>query len=221
MPDNCEHWHGVIAERALHPLDPATEADVAAHLVSCSECRAVADEFAITAAVLATARPAPAAASPLEDAPFAEHLYTQISTRIATERHRQRRRIWSTGLIATAAAALITVFAINNATSTSSTTRTAAPHIALANDTIDATAVLEQRAWGTQIRLEGQGFTPGQQYNVWLEQADGTHLPAGTFTGVANTRITVTLASALPPAEAIAIGVSQPDGTLIVRAPLT
>lgn len=218
MPDNCEHWHGLIAERALHPLDPATEADVTAHLVTCTECRALADEFAITAAALATARPAPAAPA-LPDAPSAEQLYTQISTRIATERNRQRRRSWSTGLIATAAAALITVFAINIATST--TTRTAAAHIALSNDTIDATAVLEQRAWGTQIHLEGQGFTPGQQYNVWLEQANGTHIAAGTFTGVANTRITVVLASALPQSQAIAIGVSQPDGTLIVRAPLT
>ena len=99
--------------------------------------------------------------------------------------------------------------------------RTAAPHIALSNDIIHATAVLEQRAWGTHIRLEGQGFTPGQQYNVWLEQANGTHIPAGTFTGVAGTRITVTLASALPQAQATAIGVSQPDGTLIFRAPLT
>ncbi|MEP7201083.1 MAG: anti-sigma factor [Ilumatobacteraceae bacterium] len=218
MPDNCEHWHGLIAEGALHPLDPATEADVTAHLLTCTECRALADEFASTAAALATARPAPAAPAP-DDAPSAEYLYTQISTRIATERNRQRRRTWSTGLIATAAAALITVFAINIATS--STTRTAAPHIALSNDTIDATAVLEPRAWGTQIRLEGQGFTPGRQYNVWLEQANGTHIPAGTFTGVANTRITVTLASALPQSQAIAIGVSQPDGTLIVRAPLT
>ena len=219
MPDNCEHWHGLIAERALHPLEPATEGDVTAHLVTCTECRALADEFASTAAALATIRPAPTAPA-LPDAPSAEHLYTQISDRIATERNRQRRHRWPIAVIATAAAALITVFAINIATSTP-TSRTAAPHIALANDTIDATAVLEQRAWGTQIQLEGQGFIPGQQYNVWLEQANGTHIAAGTFTGVANTRITVTLASALPRVQAIAIGVSQPDGTLIDRAPLT
>lgn len=218
MPDNCEHWHGVIAERALHPLEHATEADVSAHLVTCTECRALADEFSSTAAALAIARPAPTAPA-LHDAPSAEHLYNQISTRIAIERNRQRRRTWSAGLVATAAAALITVFAINIATS--STTRTAAPQIALSNDTIDATAVLEQKAWGTEIHVEGQGFIPGQQYNIWLEQANGTHIPAGTFTGVTNTRITVTLASALPKAQAIAIGVSQPDGTLIVRAPLT
>ena len=220
MPDNCAHWHGLIAERALHPLEPATEADVAAHLATCTGCSDLADEFATIAAALATVRPAPAA-PPDHDAPSPAQLYTQISTRIATERNRRRRRTWSAGLIATAAAVLITVLAINFTTSTSTTTRTAAPHIVLSNDTINATAVLEQRAWGTQIRLEGQGFTPGQQYDVWLEQANGTHIPAGTFTGVANTRITVTLASALPQAQAIAIGVSQPDGTLIDRAPLT
>ena len=220
MPDNCEHWHGLIAERALHPLDPTQEANVSAHLVTCSECRDLADEFAITAAALATAHPGAPAAS-IHDAPSPEHLYTQISTRIATERNRQRRRTWSAGLIATAAAALITVFAINLATSTSSTNRTEAPHIALSNHSIDATAVLEQRAWGTQIHLEGRGFIAGQQYNVWLEQANGTHIAAGTFTGVANTRITVTLASALHQSQAIAIIVSQPDGTLIDRVPLT
>ena len=213
MPDNCEHWHGLIAERSLHPLDPATQAHVAAHLLTCTECRALSDEFATVAAALATARPAPA----VHDLPSAEHLYTQISTRIALERNRHRRR-WSTGLIA-AAAALITVLAIN--TGRSNTTRTTAPPIALANETIDATVVLEQKAWGTQIHLEGQGFTPGQQYNVWLEQANGTHIPAGTFVGVENTRIAVTLASSLHQSQAVAIGVSQPDGTLIIRKPLT
>lgn len=76
------------------------------------------------------------------------------------------------------------------------------------------------RPWGTQIHLEGEGFAPGQQYNVWLE-ADDTHIPAGTFTGVANKRITVTLASALPQSQAVAIGISQSDGALIVRTPLT
>lgn len=221
MPDNCEHWHGLIAERALNPLDHATEAAVAAHLGTCAECHILADEFATTAAALAvTQRERPRLTSTASaPVPSPEYLHSQISARLAAEHRHQRRRTLSAGLVATAAAALITVFVVNMATS--NPTQTAAPKIALSTDTIDGGVDFENRPWGTQIHLEGEGFAPGQQYNVWLEQADGAHIPAGTFTGVANKRIKVTLASALPQSQAVAIGISRSDGALIVRTPLT
>jgi hypothetical protein len=41
-----------------------------------------------------------------------------------------------------------------------------------------------------------------------------------TFLGIRNKQIKVVLASALPSAEAIAIGISEPSGDLVVRTPL-
>ena len=83
-----------------------------------------------------------------------------------------------------------------------------------------ATATLEARPWGTQIRLDAEGLAPGQVQNVWLERADGSRVPAGTFTAVEGRQVHVTLAAALGRVQARAVGISGPDGTTVVRAAL-
>ena len=215
MPENCGYWHGVIAERALHGLDTETERGAAEHLNDCAEARALADEFAATAAALTHARrervesaSAPAAA------PSPERLYGLISSRLTASRIRKRRRLL---LIGVAAAVLTGTFA---AAVTSSPTQTGSPDVAIANDIVDGAVTFVSRSWGTEIHLQAAGFTPGQQYNVWMERADGSRVAAGTFTGITGARVRVTLASALARSHAVAIGISQPDGTLIIRTPL-
>lgn len=223
MPDNCEHWQGLVAVRALGALDTASEMTLTAHLTTCADCRTLVDEFGVTASALAHGRPenlmSVALTSMTSPAPSPEHINARIAARLTAERARHRRRTWSVGIAATAAAVLIGVFIIYP--TTTAPTRSATDPIILANSTIDGNIVFEHRPWGTQIYLQARGFTQGQQYNVWLEQVDGTRTPAGTFSGVANTLITVTLASSLPKSQAVAIGISEPDGTLIIRTPLT
>jgi hypothetical protein len=92
--------------------------------------------------------------------------------------------------------------------------------VALSAAGVEGDATLEARAWGTQIQLAATGFIPGLHYTVWLERADGSHIAAGTFMGVRNRKLNVVLASALSSSEAIAIGISEPDGDLVVRAKL-
>ena len=221
MPENCEHWHRVIAERALRDLDPDTEAGVATHLASCPESRALAEEFGTTAAALGHARPDSRAfaADPPEEAytPSPQHLYNEITARLAALRARRRRRSWAIGV--GAAAVLIGVFVMVFTTTRS--TPVAAPGVAFTNDVVDGVVALEERSWGTEIHLRAEGFTPGQQYNVWLERADGSRVGAGTFTGVTHPPVVVTLSSALAESHAVAIGISQPDGTLVMRKSLT
>lgn len=219
MPDNCKHWQELLAEHALTtgPHRPATDMgmndDLAAHLAGCVECQAAAAEFgsvaealnctgAINARSVATAAPA--------------GLTARINTRIDERRRHDRRARRYAAVTVAAATILIVVSLLARQPSESNDTREG--RVALNAAEIQATATLQPSAWGTQIYVAGSGFTPGQPYNVWLEQADGTHVAAGTFTGVRNTQITVLLASALPAVEAVAIGISKPDGTLIVRA---
>ena len=216
MPENCEYWHGVIAERALHGLDTEIERGVAEHLNECAAARALADEFTATAAALAHARP-DRVESTSAPAPSPERLYGQIATRLAAGRTRNRRRAWVTGIAAAAVVAGMFVAAAV----TSSPTRTGSQQVAIANEIVDGAVTFVNRSWGTEIHLEATGFTPGQQYNVWMERADGTRVGAGTFTGITGARVSVTLASALNESHAVAIGISQPDGKLIVRALLT
>lgn len=223
MPDNCEHWQGLVAVRALRALDTESETTLMAHLATCADCRTLADEFGVTTSALAHARPENLMSATLisatSPAPSPERINAQIAARLATERIRHQRRTWSVGLAATAAAALIGVFVVYP--TTTAPTRSSIGQIALANSTVDGNVVLENRPWGTQIYLQAKGFTSGQQYNVWLEQIDGTRIPAGNFDGVANIQLTVVLASSLPKSQAVAIGISEPDGTLIIRTPLT
>src|SRR3954470_4792966 len=109
MPDDCEHWHRVIAERALRQLDAATELGVSRHMASCSESRALAREFAATAAALGSAGEqarllTPSIAADQPHAPSPERFYTQITLRLAASRNRRRRLTWA---VATASAAVL------------------------------------------------------------------------------------------------------------------
>jgi len=221
MPDDCEHWHRVIAERALRELDAETELGASAHLASCAESRALADEFGATAAALAHARPEvgllTAVASEEAYTPSPQRLYSQITARLAAVRNRRRRRNLAIGVGAAAVLAGLFVMVLV----ASRPAPLATPQVSFSNDVVDGVVDLETRSWGTEIHLQADGFTPGQQYNVWLERADGTRVGAGTFTGVTHRPVVVTLSSALDESHAVAIGISEPDGTLIVRKSLT
>lgn len=220
MPDDCDHWHRVIAERALRELDADTELGVTTHLASCPESRDLAKEFGATAAALAHARPESrsfvADATEETYTPSPQRLYTQIAARLDALRTRRRRRTWAIGV--GAAAVLVGVIVM---VSTTRTTPVAEPDVAFATNAVSGVVALDAQSWGTEIHLRGDGFTPGQQYNVWLERADGSRVGAGTFTGVTHRPVVVTLSSALAEGHAVAIGISQPDGTLIVRKSLT
>ena len=219
MPDNCKHWQELLAEHALTtgPQRRATDRmndDLVAHLAGCVECQAAASEFRSVAEALnyigAIDTRSVATAAP-------SGLTARINARI-DDRRRHHRRARRYAAVAGAAATILIVVSLLAWQPFETNTREG--QVALNAGGIHATTTLQPRAWGTQIHVAGSGFTPGQPYNVWLEQADGTHVAAGTFTGVRNARITVVLASALPAVQAVAIGISKPDGTLIVRAPL-
>jgi anti-sigma-K factor RskA len=222
MPDDCEHWHRVNAERALRELDAATEVGASRHMAACAEARELANEFSATATALASASDqsrllTPSVGAELPYTPSAERFYNQITSRLAAARRRRRRLTWS---IAAACAAVL-VGIVGMTVTLSNTPPAVASRVSFTNDTVNGVATFENKTWGTEIRLQGRGFTPGQQYNVWLERADGTRVGAGTFTGVTHPPVIVTLSSALPESHAVAIGISQPDGTMVMRRSLT
>ncbi len=222
MPDNCRRWQGFLAEHALRTrthhtgTELAMDDDLAEHLAGCAECQAAAAEFRSIAESLSHTH---ANGSVLVANAAPPGLTKRITALVDDERLRHDRRRRRYAAVSAAAATLLIVVSVL-ALRPSASNDTPVDLVALATAEIQGEATLQPRAWGTQIHLAGTGFIPGQPYNVWLEEADGTHVAAGTFTGVRNTQVTVVLASALLPAEAVAIGISKPDGTLIVRAPL-
>ena len=127
---------------------------------------------------------------------------------------------WLTVHVAAASAAVLVGIFVLSITMSNARPATAS-RVSFTTETVEGVATFENKTWGTEIHLRARGFIPGQQYNVWLERADGSRVGAGTFTGVTHPPVIVTLSSALSESHAVAIGISQPDGTMVMRRSLT
>ena len=221
MPDNCRHWLGLLAEYVLAAArddgtDLAMDDDLAEHLAGCAECQAAAVDFRATAAALA--RTTAQNAAPVANL-ISGDLPARIAARVDQERHRRNRhrRFAALGAAAASIVVVASVVAFHNGRQSNDTT---GEHVTLSANGVNSEATLHSWEWGTQISLIVSGSTPGQHYNVWLERADGTRVGAGTFIGVRNRVFVVVLGGAVPSSEAIAIGISAPNGDLVVRARL-
>ncbi|HEX3090423.1 MAG TPA: anti-sigma factor [Ilumatobacteraceae bacterium] len=223
MPDNCRHWQGLLAEHILAshgraaPGDAEMGVDLAEHLADCADCRAAAEEFRSTAVALSgTTAPGP---DP-QPVPTSADLSMRITARVDSERRRRDRRRHR--ILGAAAAALLVIggSAAVIAARHNDSPAGISEQVALSSADVRGDATLQSQEWGTEIHLAVTGVTPGQRYNVWLERADGSRVGAGTFIGIRNKPITVVLSSALAAGEAVAIGISEPDGNLVVRTPL-
>lgn len=218
MPDDCKIWQGLFAEHALTRLpsgdSPPLDRELARHLEGCAECQSMLAEMSSSTAALRFVE-RPTQPPVWTEAPAG--LKERISARLGRER---RRVVGLRTLVAVAAAAAVVVVGVIGLARSPGGPAVAGETVALEVGAVTAVATLQERAWGAQIHFEGDGFTPGQHYNVWLERSDGTRVSAGTFFGVRDTHIMVVLASALSPMSAVAIGISEADGDLVVRQAL-
>ena len=222
MPDNCRHWQGLLAEHVLASAGrhgdvvPAMPDDLAEHLADCAECQATNTEFRTTSAAL-TGTTAPPIAHVVRLA--SSELPDRIAARVGVARHRRdrHRRLTAAAGIAAAVLLIVSVTVVRHHTSSGKFSE----RVALEATEMRGDATLQAQPWGTQIHLAVSGFVPGQHYSVWLERSDGSRVGAGSFIGVRSSQISVSLSSALPSSEAVAIGISKSDGGgVVVRAPL-
>ena len=222
MPENCRHWQGLLAEHVLASAGrhgdavPAMGDDLAEHLAECAECQATITEFRATAEALARTTAPPVAHTV---GPTSSGLPDRIAARVDVARRRRDRRRRLTA-VAGIAAALLLVVAVAVVRHHGAPERIG-ERVALDAAGVRGDATLQTWAWDTQIQLAASGFVPGQRYSVWLERSDGSRVGAGSFIGVRSSQISVSLSSALPSSEAVAIGISKSDGGGdVVRAPL-
>lgn len=213
MSEPCTEWRGALAASALGQSGEAQQLALAAHVEGCKACRNELSELQELARALPAADP-----DHLGDAPpLPPALGEIILARVGDERRATRRRrrlvVLPAGLVAAAVIVVVMVLASSGGV--------AARRVVLSGtSSVVASASLEGRPWGTEIRLEAEGLAPGQVQNVWLERADGSRVPAGTFTAVEGRQVHVTLAAALGRDKARAVGISGPDGSTVVRAAL-
>lgn len=209
--DHCRPWRQQLGMLAGGLLDEHERLALQAHLDGCAQCRAELAEIAPVARLLPRADPERVADRALP----ATGLTLQVFTAVAAERHaRARRRITQAAAALSVAAAValgLVVLAVPDP---------GRPvEFAQAPPGITATATLQGRAWGTQVQLSVAGLGDGVEHALWLERADGSRVPAGTFTADGARTLTVTMAAALPAADAAALGISDDTGNTVLRTP--
>jgi hypothetical protein len=80
---------------------------------------------------------------------------------------------------------------------------------------VRASAELVAKAWGTEVSLAVDGLDPDGVYWLWLTDAGGRRMGAGTFSGI-DGAARVVLASALPADSAARIWVTDADDQVVL-----
>lgn len=213
VSEPCRARRAALAAAALGQLGEAEQTALDAHVEGCGACRAEVAELGLLARALPAADPDRLVDTPLPPAALGRWILARVGDeRDAARRRRHLFAALPAGLVAAAIALFVLL---------GSPAGVGGRRVVLAGPAaVVASATLDARPWGTQIRLDAQGLAHGQVLNVWLERPDGTRVPAGTFTAVEGRQVRVILAAALARDKAQAIGISGPDGVTVVRAAL-
>ncbi len=142
--------------------------------------------------------------------------------RVARERgamhsRRLRRAFVGAGAFASVAAAIVAVLLVVGPSSGDAGTRVVLP--AVGPERATATATLRSEEAGTEVEMKVAGLHDGDYYWLWITDADGKRLAAGTFRGTdqpMNTRFT----AAMPLSEARRIWVTDEKNRVVLDAPV-
>jgi anti-sigma factor RsiW len=214
-PDDCRAWRENLGAFVLDQLDDEERAATEAHLEGCPACRAELDLLAPLAEALPLADPSRLGSAPAPPRSLAYRIASGIA---GEKRARRRRRLRLGGAVAAAAACAAVIAALLLAGGGGSPAPTPARQVAFTSvpPGVELGATLAPRPWGSEINLRVRGITPGTRCEVWLRNADGTRIPAGSFRyryeggsdGAA-------LSASLRPSQARAIGVQAGGRTFV------
>jgi anti-sigma factor RsiW len=215
MDDACRDERGDVAALALDHLDDRDRLRVQAHLDGCPSCRAELEELRSTVRALPLADIDALAVEPAPPADLPDRILRDVRAERLGRRRTLRRR--AAAALAAAAVVLLVAFGAaavvgrgNGATMHPFTSAEAGAHgqfALVANDE------------GTSVRLVHQGLDPGDVYWLWLTDATGKRVSAGTFRGSAG-ESTVHLQCALPTSEAVRVWVTDAQDAVVLDARL-
>jgi hypothetical protein len=207
--DMCRHLHGALAMRALGRTDEL-DAALDDHLASCPDCRAELADLTGAADAVLLADPA----TPRDTTHPPLDLGGRILAQVGAETARRRRR----RVLAVAAAVVFVLAGAGFMVARFGGGATDDAAIALVGEQgASGTATLTAHAWGTEVTLHADGLDAGEVYWLWLTDAGGTRVGAGTFTGTGEPMEAV-LASALPADDARRIWLTDEDDAIVLDA---
>lgn len=204
----CRQWRGALAARALGLTDRASDLGLDAHLDACAECRTELDDLHTVASTLSLAD-----LERLHVGGAGPDLEERIVQRIATESRAAGRQRWFCAAAGAAAAVLLLVAAVVASVGGEEGRQV----VLAAGEGAQGSAALVDRPWGTEIRLHVAGLDSEEVYWLWLSNAEGERVAAGTMTGTEGDA-RAALASALPLDEARRIWMTDEDGEVVLDA---
>jgi predicted anti-sigma-YlaC factor YlaD len=188
----CAEVRAALGADALGALEEAESAAVREHLATCAECRAVQRELAGAAGVLALV-----SREEVEQAfSDSEHRLARLLERVRSERIRERRLRWRTGLVAAVllAAAVggggwavgrwLTPSVPGGGAPVAYPTPTAAPVTWTAVDpstSVEATVTMNTVAWGTKIDVALTGVRKGDVCSLVIYDRAGRRWGGGSW----------------------------------------
>ena len=212
MSDACREWRGEIAALALGRLAPEERARVFAHADGCADCRAELNLLEHLSRAMANADATRLDHEPAPPPELRDRILLQLDGERAVVRRVARRRV-RRFVAASAAVVLIAVGAVA-AMQLSDGDRDRI-RFESALDSGGGSFALHRSATGTSITFPHDGLHAGEVYWLWLTDASGRRVGAGTFLGTTDAA-TMTMQAALPIDRVVRVWVTdQQDATVL------
>jgi Putative zinc-finger len=211
--ESCREWRESLGAYALGQLPDGERAGLEAHLEGCPDCREEARALTGVAALLPLADPERLGPGPQPP----RELGARVMAAVGEERRgRKRRRRLRFGLgfgAATAAAAAVVVLLVLGGGGQSPPQQEI--EFAAVPSGVEIGAMLEPRAFGTEIHMYVSGIRSGTLCRVFLRGKDGKRYPAGSFRYRWGAEDEAVLSSALDLSRTAAIGVHAGAETFV------
>jgi anti-sigma factor RsiW len=213
--ERCRQWRERLGALVLGQLGDDERAATEAHLEGCAECRAERDLLRPMAEVLPLADP-----SWLDEAPAPpSSLGRRIARKVEAEQRVQRRRFRlraGFGAAAVATAAALALVLTGGGSAGPEGTR-----VEFANlpQGVRIGAHLQPRPWGSQVSVYVHGMRRGTRCVVFLRDAGGDRVTAGSFRYSYHEGAGADLSAAMRLADARAIGIRAGHRTFVAPIP--
>jgi hypothetical protein len=214
MNDGCRQWRGDIAALALDRLHPDERTRVLAHVDACDGCRAELTMLEHLSRAMTHADATRLDHEPAPPPELRDRIIRRLNDEMAIARRLSRRRARRAfaAIAAIAAVLLVALGAVAMLRDSGGSDRVPFAYSVL--DT-DGSFVLHRNSTGTSITFTHEGLHPEAVYWLWLTDASGKRVAAGTFYGTENAT-TVTMQAALPVDHVVRVWVTDEDDLVIL-----
>jgi putative zinc finger protein len=211
MSDACREWRGDIAAMALDRLPPDERARVLAHVDSCADCRAELRMLEHLGRAMTHADATRLDHEPAPPPELRDRIMMRLSDERAVVRRLARRRVGRA--LAAVAAVVLLALGVGVMVRDDGDNGRVPFEFALADTS--GWFTLHGNSTGTSITFTHHGLDPAAVYWLWLTDASGKRVAAGTFNGTESSA-TITMQAALPRDHVVRVWVTDKADVVVL-----